>query len=588
MARLAFEAVPRALDANANPVANAQLRVYVAGTTTGITTYKDKALTTAHAFPVLSDAAGVFPEIYVPEGTYKVRISSATGVTMQEADYISNGEVTQVFDTVAALKASTMVKAGDWVETRGYYAVGDLGRGKYQILTLQAFGSPPDGLGDHTITSTVNGNLVAKLAVPVSETPYIYGAKGNGVYDDTAAVRKCFDNAMDRYAANPDSKIVIGGWTGKFAVSSPITLTGAGYTVMPMRLKAIGTNWNVDNAVFQNEAKNSEFYSITVHCNRLSNGISDAGRSNAWYSMRVFNMSAAWLSYGYYKPQGTSNETEIVNPVIYQWNPGDAEFATPSNFTADCIRMFKSDCFVRGGVLSWARACYAGANGIHHIVDTHINNGREGIGGTDTIGIEFGKATQTGEITLNGVYIDNCKCDFYNSQVNFGGVKIWADSAKVTLTNGVMQFYANPNISEFAVTGDISYYYNTLRPDTISFIDYGTATWSTATKDLATLINSKMDSAPRRATLHFANQQFVAGFNGDNDFYTFLSNGSYVNFSNTYGGVKLPVNSTEPIYTAAQAKAMVAYSDGTSSTNNFGVAGEGLYVRTSPTNWTKL
>lgn len=588
MARLAFEAVPRALDANANPVSYGQLRIFQAGTTTAVTTYKDRALTTAHTFPVIADAAGVFPEVYVAEGTYKARIADANGVTLQEADYVANGQIAQVYDSVAAMKAATTLQAGDWVETRGYYSVGDRGRASYKIVTQTAFGSAPDGYGDHTITSTTNGNLVAQLVHPIRETPFVYGGKGDGVADDTAPVQKCFDYAMQIRSTSAGSKVTVGGWDGVFAVSSPIVLSGASIAVMPIRFKAIGTAWNVDNGVFENDADNSEFYSITVDCNRLSNGVKDNGRSNVWYSLRVFHMSAAFLSYGYYKPNGPTNETNLIEPVIYQWSPSDAEFSTPANFTADCARVFKSDCYIKGGTLSWARTNYCGQNGIHHLCEVHLNNGREGIGGTDQIAIEFGKNNQTGELNLDGVYVDDAKCEFYSPNINFNGVKVLVNTAKMTFTNGVMQFYAKDGGVGFAATGFMYYFTIMGSPETIKLIDYGTGVWTTAEKDLATLLNTKVNSAPKKAIISFANQNFVAAFNADNDFLTYMSNGSYVNFANTYGGVKLPVNSTEPIYVSSQMKGFIAYSDGTASTNNFGVAGEGLYVRTSPTNWTKL
>lgn len=88
MGRLAFEAVPRALDNTGAPINGAELYTYAAGTTTPVTTYSDSALMSAQAFPVESTSDGFFPQIYVPAGQYKVVVKDADGVTLFTADNI--------------------------------------------------------------------------------------------------------------------------------------------------------------------------------------------------------------------------------------------------------------------------------------------------------------------------------------------------------------------------------------------------------------------------------------------------------------------------------------------------------------------
>ncbi len=92
MSRSTFEAVPRALDSNGNPVSGGLLYVYLAGSTTAAITYSDEDLTTPHTQPIVSDASGVFPQVYAAQGSYKYVIKTAGGVTLQEADNVVQGE----------------------------------------------------------------------------------------------------------------------------------------------------------------------------------------------------------------------------------------------------------------------------------------------------------------------------------------------------------------------------------------------------------------------------------------------------------------------------------------------------------------
>jgi hypothetical protein len=77
MPRLSPDLILRARDANDAPVSGARMRVYLAGTTTPVATYADAAMTTPRAFPVVADAAGVFPPTYVQPGAYKISIATA-------------------------------------------------------------------------------------------------------------------------------------------------------------------------------------------------------------------------------------------------------------------------------------------------------------------------------------------------------------------------------------------------------------------------------------------------------------------------------------------------------------------------------
>ena len=115
MGRSAFEAIPRALDDNGDPISGAKLFWYLAGTTTASTTYSDKAQTTAQAHPLISDANGFFPQFYVSDGDYKAVIKDASDVTIGEVDNIVQREDANAgkFDNFSDMDANAPASSAD-------------------------------------------------------------------------------------------------------------------------------------------------------------------------------------------------------------------------------------------------------------------------------------------------------------------------------------------------------------------------------------------------------------------------------------------------------------------------------------------
>ena len=79
------------LDDNGDPVSGAKIYFYDAGTTTPKTVYTDSALTTPHTIPIVCNAAGVSPLIFIDpvEGNYKIKIDDDLDVVVYEDDNIS-------------------------------------------------------------------------------------------------------------------------------------------------------------------------------------------------------------------------------------------------------------------------------------------------------------------------------------------------------------------------------------------------------------------------------------------------------------------------------------------------------------------
>jgi hypothetical protein len=78
--------------ANGRIAAGAKAYFYSAGTTTPLTVFSDNALAVPRTNPVVAAATGIFPNIYLPYGNYRVRVTDSAGVVISDSDGIANPE----------------------------------------------------------------------------------------------------------------------------------------------------------------------------------------------------------------------------------------------------------------------------------------------------------------------------------------------------------------------------------------------------------------------------------------------------------------------------------------------------------------
>lgn len=89
MADIAIQPVWQVLDGNGTPLPGAKASFFASGTTTPMTVYTDIGLTVAHATPVVADANGVFPPIYLSGAQAKCVITTSAGVAVKTIDPIA-------------------------------------------------------------------------------------------------------------------------------------------------------------------------------------------------------------------------------------------------------------------------------------------------------------------------------------------------------------------------------------------------------------------------------------------------------------------------------------------------------------------
>jgi len=171
------------------PSDGALLEFFITGTSTPKDTFTTEALTVANTNPVVADAKGVFPDIWLPDGArYKVTLDDKNIVQKFEADPVIGGlsstSAKEPFDTVAAMVASKDLNISEIIETAGYLSKGDGGDNRYEIVGPGT--STADG-GSFIDLTGISGQAKGLFPSGVIKSKQ-FNAKHDGSTDDRLAL----------------------------------------------------------------------------------------------------------------------------------------------------------------------------------------------------------------------------------------------------------------------------------------------------------------------------------------------------------------------------------------------------------------
>jgi hypothetical protein len=223
-------------DNNGNILTGGKIYSYYAGTTSPLATYTTNDGNVAHTNPITLDSAGRVPsggEIWLTNGIgYKFILKNSADVTVATYDNIPSSA-----QPPAANDADSIQYEQGYTVTAGSFVIGST----YRIITVgttnyQLIGATSNTVGLHFIATGVgSGTGTAELSQTVEtklrETVSVkdFGAVGDGVADDTAAIQAAINSLSSGGRLNLSGWYKVSG-TGLqcVLVDRPIIIQGIG------------------------------------------------------------------------------------------------------------------------------------------------------------------------------------------------------------------------------------------------------------------------------------------------------------------------------------------------------------------------
>jgi hypothetical protein len=236
---------------NGVPLAGGLLYVYNAGTTTPLTTYTSSSGATANTNPIVLDSSGRVPEqIWLTNGiAAKFVLKTSADVQIWAKDNIPTSPQPPIVNDASSVTydAGASVTAGAFIIGQTYLITS---LGSTNFLTI---GAASNTVGTYFIATGVGSgtgtaDFIRSVQLRLKDSYSIkdFGAIGNGVADDTAAIQA----AIDYGVANNVYKITVP--TGTYNITAPIRLydgicfigDGSRKTIIRKSTNTLGTGSN--------------------------------------------------------------------------------------------------------------------------------------------------------------------------------------------------------------------------------------------------------------------------------------------------------------------------------------------------------
>lgn len=225
-----------------------------------------------------------------------------------------NKRTANYYNSVETMKADRKLKAGMTACTLGYYSPNDGGGGTY-IIRAKADGDVDDGGSLHELVSGLVAELVVENGtINVKQ----FGAKGDGVTDDSVIFQKCID-----FICNNNFPLYVS--IGKYIINTPI------------QLKA-------DNATFKIYGERSIYPYNNMH---------------PTYGSVIVTNNCSFLSGLDFYNDNNYNMIHCNVDISYLKIETDSSYANNKNFAFDLIEFNHSEihhlvthclCFLRGSI----------------------------------------------------------------------------------------------------------------------------------------------------------------------------------------------------------------------------------------------
>lgn len=598
------------------------------------TVYWDKAKTITASQPIRTvGGSPVYlgsPGKLYADGDYSIVVkdrrqqlvySALTSTIPPSADAVSIS-----FDTLADLNAATIDDGVGYVMAAGLLFVLD-----------------PSGTAQ-----TSNGGAKSWSPPLWDSTPLHWGAAGNGVSDDTAAL-----NAWATWTTSQgydpvgfvEQPVVLDLKGGIYGVSSTVTIPSSPWTsILKDGAFVVVSAGGFDNGTYDSYAGNFEdgytgwldfvlvleasymnVQNVSVFCQDAANGIlMNSGRQR----MRGC-LVRRMVDVGIWQPNDTGGDKRIESTIVQQQNlTASGESPTdPSSFTAVGVLAEQSDCKITNSTLSWCRKNWVGTGGVQNMYGCHLFSGIEGSPTSTAIIMEWNPPSLSGSLSVSDTYLDNGYVDLYSDKADFDNCKLLLDAADVTQTS-LFRVYCHQSAQDGIIPrvkiANATFYEYDGAPKVIEFLDED-FTWDTSVSVIESFMNEIVSSGNTIIqTAQLLRQQrnavesrtdWVQQFQSTSDramtqYSDTATTGNGVSFGSVGdtawvrtpdGPLAIGLSVVAPgLLVSEGVLTYIAYpeeptaadfshamSDGTASTNGFGTAGAGVYQKLSGA-WSKI
>jgi hypothetical protein len=272
-----------------------------------------------------------------------------------------------------------------------------------------------------------------------------FGAVGDGVTDDTAAIQKAFDYAQlvctDAGYRQSRRVTFVGG--GKcYAVSDRLNISSCSITLTGAQFKALASaNWNDSNSMLKVQGEDHYFANLDFDCNMVANGIEHSG--SAMYvdiNIEAFGLNDNRYGLGSFSgnpvyalrvsstgvPRSVSTDQADRKGICFKLiDNGDSKFVM-------CVGAYARTCLLNQDVANnkFTECHFFNGNG-DSLLPPHV----------DSIIVENVRATAI----FNGCYFDNGYVDLYDQDAIINGCFFLYASSKTTLAAKIRLWASKTN-----------------------------------------------------------------------------------------------------------------------------------------------